>query len=159
MGVRRNTILKGHSLVRRFVMWRALTLGTLFAVVLINPSSAENKNGPSTSGPTYPGGTEMTYQWIYSCPSGRECSFNCGTGGASHVTKLDIYLGGIPVGTDQKNATLYYEFSTREFRGGSGFSINTGLSTLHCQVNGLTIDYAGPPRESDPTSAISQNQK
>ena len=158
MGVRRNTILKGHSLVRRFVMWRALTLGTLFAVVLINPLWAQNKNGPNTSG--HPAGTEITYQWIYSCPSGEgACSFTCGTGGASHVTKLDIYLGGIPVGTDQKNATLYYEFSTREFRGGSGFSINTGLSTLQCQVNGLTIDYAGPPRESDPTSAISQNQK
>jgi len=138
-------------------MWRTLTLGTLFAVVLINPLWAQNKNGPNTSG--HPAGTEITYQWLYSCPSGRECSFNCGTGGASHVTKLAVYLGAMPIGADKKNAILTYEFTTRELRRGSGFSINTWISTLQCQVNGLTIDYAGPPRESDPTSAISQNQK
>jgi hypothetical protein len=143
-------------------MWHTLTLGTLFAVVLINPSWAENKNDPNASGPTYPGGT--TYQWNYSCPSGHgACSFTCGTGGASHVAKLNIYLGAIPVGTDQKNGTLFYEFTTQELRPGSGFSINTGLSTLQCQVDGLTIDYAGPPRGGertiDPTGAISRYQK
>ena len=144
-------------------MWRTLTLGTLFAVVLINPLSAENKNGPNPSGPTYPGGTEMTYQWIYSCPGNEACSFTCGTGGASHIRKLRVSLGAMPVGTDQKNATLSYEFTTQELRGGSGFSINTGISTLQCQVNGLTLDYSGPPREGehtiDPTGAISQNLK
>ena len=158
----RNTNSRGHSLVRRFVMWRTLILGTLFAVVLINPLWAQNKKGPA-SGPTYPGATEITFQWDYSCPSGGECSFTCGTGGASHVTKLSIYLGGTPVGTYQKSATLSYEFNTRELRQGSGFSINTGISTLQCQVNGLTIDYSGPPREGrhtiDPTGPISENEK
>ena len=139
-------------------MWRTLILGTLFAAVLINPSWAEDKKGPAP-GPTYPGGTEITYQWNYSCPSGGDCSFNCGSGGASHVTKLGIYLGAMPIGTDQKNATLSYEFTTRELRRGSGFSVNTGLSTLQCQVNGLTIDYSGPPREGGRTGAISQNDK
>jgi hypothetical protein len=144
-------------------MWRTLILGTLFAAIFINPSWAQNKRGPDALGPTYPGGTEITYQWDYSCPSGGECSFTCGTGGASHVTKLGIYLGAMPIGTDRKNATLSYEFTTRELRRGSGFSVNTGLSTLQCQVNGLVVDYSGPPREGgrtiDPTGPISQNNK
>ena len=142
---------------------RTLILGTLFAAVLINPSWAQNKKDPNASGRTYPGGSEITYQWDYSCPSDGECSFTCGTGGASHVTKLAIYLGAMPIGTDQKNATLSYEFNTREGRRGSGFSVNTGISTLQCQVNGLTVDYSGRPRENgrtvDPTGAISQNNK
>jgi hypothetical protein len=146
-------------LVGRCVMWRTLILGTLFAVVLVNPLAAQNKIGPN-----HPGGSEITYQWDYSCPSGGgECSFTCGSGGAGHVQKLGIYLGAMPVGTNQKNGTLFYEFTTRELRRGSGFSINTGLSTLQCQVNGLTVDYSGPPREGglhiDSTGAISQNNK
>jgi hypothetical protein len=129
-------------------MWRTLILGTLFAAVLVNPLRAQDKIGPNASGPTYPGGSEITYQWDYSCPSGGECSFTCGSGGASHVTKLGIYLGAMPVGTNQKNSTLFYEFTTRELRRGSGFSVNAGLSTLQCQVNGLTVDYSGPPRDA-----------
>jgi hypothetical protein len=144
-------------------MWRALILGTLFASVLINPLWAQNNKGSNASGPTHLGGSQITYQWDYSCPSDETCSFTCGTGGASHVTKLGIYLGTTPTGTDQKNSTLVYEFTTRERRRGSGFSVNTGLSTLQCQVDGLTIDYSGPPREGgrtiDPTGAVSQNSK
>ena len=129
-------------------MWRMLVLGTTFAALLANPLKAQDKMGPSASGPTYPSGSDITYQWDYSCPSGGECSFTCGSGGASHVTKLGIYLGTMPVGADQKNSTLFYEFTTRELRRGSGFSVNAGLSTLQCQVNGLTVDYSGPPREA-----------
>src|ERR1700743_1365034 len=144
-------------------MWRTLILGTLLATAFINPSWAQNKNDPNASGPTYPGGSAITYPRYYSCPSGEECSFTCGSGGASHVTKLGIYLGAMPISHDQKNATLSYEFTTRELRRGSGFSINTGISTLQCQVNGLTIDYSGPPREGgrtiDPTGTVSQNNK
>jgi hypothetical protein len=143
-------------------MWRTLILGTLVAAVLINPSAAQDKKGPNASGPTYPGGSEITYQWDYSCPSGGECSFTCGSGGAAHVTNLRIYLGVMPVGTNQKNSTLFYEFNTRELRRGSGFSVNAGLSTLQCQVNGLIADYSGPPREGgrtiDSTGPISQNR-
>jgi len=129
-------------------MWRTLILGTLFTALLANPLKAQDKMGPNASGPTYPGGSDITYQWDYSCPGGAECSFTCGSGGASHVTTLGIYLGTMPVGTDQKNSTLFYEFTTRELRRGSGFSVNAGLSTLQCQVNGLTVDYSGPPREA-----------
>ena len=129
-------------------MWRLLILGTLFAAALVNPLKAQDKIGTNATGPTYPGGSDITYQWDYSCPSGGECSFTCGSGGASHVTKLGIYLGAMPVGTNQKNSTLFYEFTMRELRRGSGFSVNSGLSTLQCQVNGLTVDYSGPPREA-----------
>ena len=38
-----------------------------------------------------------------------------GGGGASHVTKLTIYLGTIPVGSNQKAPAVFYDFSTREF--------------------------------------------
>ena len=124
-------------------MWRMLILGTLLATVVINPSWAQNNS--NASGP-YPVSSEIAYQRNYSCPSDEECSFTCGSGGASHVTKLGIYLGAMPISHDQKNATLSYEFTTRELRRGSGFSINTGISTLQCQVNGLTLDYSGPPK-------------
>jgi len=30
---------------------------------------------------------------------------------------------------------------------GNGFVINTGLSTLACQVNGMTLEYSGPPEQ------------
>jgi hypothetical protein len=142
-------IISGRSRVQvsgRSVMWRLLILGTLFAAVLVNPLRAQDKIGPNASGPTYPGGSDITYQWDYSCPSGGECSFTCGGGGAAHVTKVSIYVGVMPVGTNQRNSSLFYEFNTRELRRGSGFSVNAGLSTLQCQFNGLTMDYSGPPR-------------
>jgi len=144
-------------------MWRTLIFGMLFAAVLVDPSWAQNKRDPNVSAANYPGGSEVTWQWNYSCPGIEECSFTCGSGGASHVTKLGIYLGAMPTGTNQKNATLSYEFTTRELRRGSGFSVNTGISTLQCQVNGLTVDYSGPAHEgertSDPTGGISRNDR
>ena len=74
-----------------------------------------------------------------------------GTGGASHVTKLAIYLGAIPVGGNQKAPAVVYEFSTREIPRGNGFIISTGINALPCQVNGLTLDYSGPPRNGRTT--------
>ena len=174
-------------------MSRTLLLGTLFVGLLMNSAWAQN-NEPPTGRPPYPGGSEITFQWNYSCPSGQNCSFTCaapsrggasgasgagaasGTGGmsgaggmgeasgvsaasgmggaggasgasgASHTTKLAIYLGTIPVG-NQKAKALLYEFSTREIPRGNGFIISAGLSTTSCQVNGLTLDYSGPPTE------------
>jgi hypothetical protein len=144
-------------------MLRALILGILFSGVLMNSSWAQNKNGPDASGPPYPGGSKITFQWDYSCTSGRNCSFTCGTGGAGHVTTLSIYLGTMPLGADRENSAVIYEFSTRELPQGSGFSVSTGINTLSCQVNGLTLDYSGPPREGrrtiDATSGISQNNR
>ena len=145
-------------------MSRALIFGTLFAGLLMNSSWAQNKGEPQAAGPPYPGASEITFQWDYSCPSGQNCSFICpGAGGASHVTKLAIYLGTIPVGSNQNVPALVYDFSTREILRGNGFSISTGLSTLSCQVNGLTLDYSGPPRDGrgtiETTAGIKQNNK
>jgi hypothetical protein len=144
-------------------MSRALILGIVFAGVLVNSSWAQNKDGPEKSRPPYPGGSEITFQWDYSCPTDRDCSFTCGTGGASHVTLLSISLGTMPVGNEQKNPAVLYDFTTRELRRGNGFSVSTGINTLSCQVNGLTVEYSGPARERRPaietTSGISQNNR
>src|SRR6202012_5310943 len=144
-------------------MSRALILGMLFTGMLMNSSWAQNKNGPDAPGPPYPAGSRITFQWDYSCPTGRNCSFTCGTGGAGHVTTLSVYLGTMPLGSERGNAAVVYEFSTRELPQGSGFSVSTGINTLSCQVNGLTLDYSGPPREGrrpiDATSGISQNNR
>ena len=144
-------------------MSRALILAILFGGLLMNSSWAQNKDDPGASGPPYPGGSEITFEWHYSCPSGSNCSFACmGTGAASHVTKLNIYLGTIPVGSNQKSSAVFYDFSTREVRRGNGFSVSTGINTLSCQVNGLTLDYSGPPpsgrRTIDKTGGITQDK-
>jgi hypothetical protein len=149
-------------------MRRTLILGTMFAALLVNPLMAQDKAAPSAPASNYLGGSSITYQWDYSCPSsGGECSFTCGSGGAGHVIKLAVSLGAMPIGTDEQNSTLFYEFSTREGRRGNGFSVNAGLSTLQCQVNGMTVDYSGPPREARRTNdaprpidtPMSQNKK
>ena len=142
-------------------MARALILGALFAGLLMSLSWAQSKGEPQAAGPPYPGASEITFQWDYTCPSGQNCSFTCmGTGGASHVTKLAIYLGAIPVGGKQKAPAVVYEFSTREIPRANGFSVSTGINTLSCQVNGLTLDYSGPPRDGrntiDTTGGIRQ---
>jgi hypothetical protein len=145
-------------------MSRAFILGLLFASALMNSSSAQNKDDPNAGGPAYPGGSEITFQWDYSCASGKNCSFTCmGARGASHVTKLSIYLGTIPVGGSQKAPALIYEFSAQEIPRNNGFSVSAGLSTLSCQVDGMTLDYSGSPpngrRTIDTTSGITQNEK
>jgi hypothetical protein len=130
------------GLVSRFV-------GTLlFAGQLINSSWAQGKAEPRAPGPPYPGGSEITFQWDYSCPGGGACSFSCpGAGGASSVTKLTIYLGTIAVGKTENAPALFYDFSTRNFPRSNGFSISTGINTLSCQVNGMVLDYSGPPHQ------------
>jgi len=94
--------------------------------------------------PRYPAESEVTFEWDYSCPDNKLCSFDCpGHGGANHVTKLTIYLGTIPVGTLQHVPALLYNFSTAEMPTGNGFIVSAGLSTLSCQVNGMRVDYSG----------------
>lgn len=119
----------------------------LLACQLVNPSLAEGQS--PAHGPPYPGESEITFQWDYSSPSGTG-SFTCPDGGASHVTKLTIYLGTIPVGSRRDTPSLLYNFSTIEVSNGNGFIVSSGLSTLSCQVNGMTMDYSGPPKSSTP---------
>jgi hypothetical protein len=119
-------------------------IAALLVGYLANPSFAQGQ--PSQPGPDYPGESEITFEWDYSCPS-TVCSFSCpGQGGASHVTKLTIYLGTIPVGSLRNTPALIYNFSTVETPRGNGFVVGTGLGTLSCQVNGMTLDYSGPPK-------------
>ena len=80
-------------------MSRTLILGTLFASLLMNSALAQNKDEPPTGGPPYPGGSEITFQWNYSCPSGQNCSFTCAApGGASGA--LGASGAGAASGTD-----------------------------------------------------------
>lgn len=103
------------------------------------------QDGKPTGGPRYPGGSQISFKWDYSCPTGKDCSFSCGSGGASHVTKLSIYLGTMPLGSTEHAAAVFYDFATMEVPRANGFSINTGISSISCQVNGMELDYSGPP--------------
>jgi len=97
----------------------------------------------------YPDGTDITFQWTYSCPTSK-CAFSCpGAGRASHVTKLTIFMGRMRIGSDQNPFALFYEYSTKYIPRGNGFTIDTGLGTLACQVSGMKLDYSGPPKLGD----------
>jgi hypothetical protein len=77
--------------------------------------------------------------------TGRVMGTTGGTMAATHVTKLTIHLRRLRTGKEETQA-IFYDYSTFELPSGSGFAINTGLGTLSCQVNGMTLDYFGPPR-------------
>jgi hypothetical protein len=105
------------------------------------PTDAEQPNPP------YPGESHITFQWNYSCPAAHACSFRCpGAGGATSVTTLDIYLGVMPTGADQHGLALFYNFVTQNIPRGNGFSVTNGTAILSCQVNGMKLDYSGPPK-------------
>ena len=125
-------------------MSRALFLGTLlFAGPLSSMSWAQNKTEPTQTGPPFPF-TKTTFQWDYSCPGATACSFVCPGGEVLHVIKLSLYLGTVLFDSSQNAPAVFYEFKTREYPYASGFSISPGLTTLSCQVNGMTLDYSGP---------------
>ena len=70
-----------------------------------------------------------------------------GTGAASRVTKLDIYLiylGKIP--NEPDSHALYYSFSTEYAQQATGFALGGKLTPLTCQMIGLRLDYSGPPK-------------
>jgi hypothetical protein len=107
--------------------------------------------GLTSQHPPYPDRALITFQWNYSCPSHRDCSFFCpGAGGASNVIKLDIYLGKIPDETG--TPALFYDFATEDASQGTGFSLN-GVPISPCQVVGMTLDYSGPPNGNAPTTS------
>jgi hypothetical protein len=83
--------------------------------------------------------------WIYSCPHSKPCTFSCpGAVAAAHVIKLTIRLRRLQINKDA--LALFYDYSTMQFPTGSGFTINTGIGTSSCQVNGMNLDYFGPPK-------------
>ena len=127
-------------------MSRALFLGTLlFAGSFLNMSWAQNKTEPTQTRLSFPF-TKTTFQWEYSCPGGVACSFICPGGEGTQVIKLSLYLGTVSFDGSQNAPAVFYEFNTRAFPHASGFSISTGLSSLSCQVNGMRLDYSGPPK-------------
>ena len=133
-------------------MKRALLFGILLMLCqLASPSWAQEKRTEPPENldhPPYPSEAHIIFQWNYSCPSNRGCSFNCtGLNGASAVTALDVYLGTIPVGKDQSTYILFYNYSTQFVPRGNGFSLSTGIAVLSCQVNGMKVDYSGPAKE------------
>jgi hypothetical protein len=134
---------------------RALIVGTSLFVTL-NSSWAQ---GVVTSkpNPLYPDEALISFVWNYACPENRPCTFACrgagGGGGSDHVTRLDIYLGTLPLnGVEQERASaIFYYFSSREFPQSSGFAISTGINSLSCQVNGMILNHSGPPaKKSEP---------
>lgn len=139
----------------------ALVLGSILLVgsALGQPASAQDGKRSQDA----PGASDVTFEWQYSCPSGKGCSFNCpGSGGASSVTKLTLQLGSIPVGGNQRAFGVFYKFSTLQVPRANGFSLTTGISTLSCQVNGMDLDYSGPRKTFDedaPTASIPSQEK
>jgi len=132
------------------LMRSRIPAGLLLASQAMGPLWAQGY-GPAP-GPPYPGNSEITFEWNYSSPSGVG-SFTCPSGGANHVTKLTIFLGTIPVGSLRDTPALLYNFSTIEVPDGNGFVASTGLGALSCQVNGMTLDYSGPPRSASQNSS------
>jgi hypothetical protein len=93
---------------------------------------------------SFPAGTEITFQWNYTCRSSKPCAFSCGR--TNSVKALTIYLGTIPFGSNQRNSVIFYFYSTVTVRYNDGFRISGGpASTLSCNVSGMTLDYSGPP--------------
>ena len=126
----------------------ALIFGTASILCLLtNVAWTQKSAEPPQSQPPYPGDSQITFEWEYSCAGGKACSFTCpGSSGGSKVTKLYLYLGSIPLGKDQRTAAIFYNFTSEYFPHNNGFSISTGIGVLSCQVNGMTLNYSGPPR-------------
>jgi hypothetical protein len=131
----------------------AQVVGAALLAVWPSVSLPAQDQGRMGAGPSHPRGLDVASEWRYSCPSGKGCSFTCpGSGGASNVTQLSIYLGTIPLGSTEHAFGVFYEFSTEQISRANGFSITTGISTLSCQVNGMNLDYSGPT--DPPTGSV-----
>jgi hypothetical protein len=118
----------------------------LMASGLVRLACAEGVNTKSPIPPSFrfPAGAEITFQWNYTCRDSKPCVFSCGT--ADRVTALTMYLGTIPVGSNQRNSVIFYFYSTATIPYSDGFRINGGpASTLSCDVSGMALDYSGPP--------------
>jgi hypothetical protein len=127
-------------------MSRPLFLAALlFVGPLLSTAPAQDETGPIQTGPHFPF-SKTIFQWSYSCPGGVACSFICPGGDGIQIAKLRLYLGTVSFDGSQDAQAVFYEFSSRQFPSGSGFSVATGRGALSCQVNGMTLDYYGPPK-------------
>jgi hypothetical protein len=141
--------------------FHAFVLGGTLLVSLPMTLSAQVANQEGSRSPR-PVGFDVAYEWQYSCPEAKGCSFTCpGSGGATNVTKLSLYLGSLPLARTENTAGIFYDFSSRHVPQGNGFAITTGISTLSCQVQGMHLDYSGPGdktkvSEDIPTASITK---
>jgi hypothetical protein len=125
-------------------MAREIFLSVTLALLLFS-GQFSSMSAALEAKPPYPAESDIVFQWSYSCDETKGCSFSCpGVGGASHVLKLTIYMGSVRINGDKASSAYFYEFSTRDVRRGNGFSVNSGLNSLACQVNGMVLDYSGP---------------
>jgi hypothetical protein len=135
--------------------FHALVFGAILLIGWASVASVRAQEGNRSE--LYPRGLEIAFEWRYSCPNGKGCSFSCpGAGGATSVTKLNLYLGAIPLGSAEHAAGVFYEFSTIQIPRANGFALITGISTLSCQVQSMNLDYSGPT--DMPTGAISDRR-
>lgn len=129
----------------------ALLCSTLTAAPLIGSVRAEDilpGGVPSAPNLIYPEGSEITFQWIYHCPKGGHCVFSCGPSSVNTVTDLTIYLGIAPIGDNQKALALFYFYATPLIPRNNGFHISSGpTANFYCDVNGMILDYSGPPKK------------
>ncbi len=144
------------TLRRRLSHWSATMSKptTMCAILLIASGIARlawaldgaNVESPVPPNFRFPAGAEITFQWNYTCRDGKPCTFSCGT--ADRVKALTMYLGTIPVGSNQRNSVIFYFYSTATIPYSDGFRISGGpASNLSCDVSGMTLDYSGPPTE------------
>jgi hypothetical protein len=129
-GIMSKSVLTGPTLL--------ITLG------LLSSAWAQETASPVPPNFSFPAGSEITYQWSYTCRSSKPCSFSCGA--TNNVRALTLFLGTIPVGDNRSNSVIFYFYSTAIVPHNDGFRISGGpASTLSCNVNGMTLDYSGPP--------------
>jgi hypothetical protein len=131
---------------RRSIMSISAIRGTtlLMTIGLVSAAWAQDTASPVPSNFSFPAGSEITYQWNYTCRSSKPCSFSCGA--TNNVIALTLFLGSIPVGGSRSNSVIFYFYSTATVPHNDGFRISGGpASTLSCNVNGMTLDYSGPP--------------
>jgi len=106
----------------------------------------------------YPDGSEITFQWTYSCPQGQHCVFSCGSSGNA-ATELTIYLGMAPVGNNQKALALFYFYSTPTIPRNNGFRLISGpYASFSCDINGMVLDYSGPRKEIPSTKPTKEDR-
>jgi hypothetical protein len=119
--------------------WSGASIVGALLFATLNLAWAQDADGlrPGKPNPAYPPEAKITFQWNYTCPANVTCMFRCpgagGVGGAEHVSRLDLYLGSLPTSDEGERAlAVFYDFSTREFPHGNGFSISAGINTLSC---------------------------
>jgi hypothetical protein len=148
----------GSHWQRRFSAgWSSALMFGALLFASVNSSWAQGGLPAAKPPALYPDEAEITFQWNYECPTNRPCNFFCrgagGAGGSDHVTRLDIYLGTLPLnGVQQERAAaIFYDFSSSEFPHSAGFAISTGINSLACQMNGMILKHSGPPaKKSQP---------